>query len=183
MNKALIIVDYSNDFVSDEGALTAGAVAQELDSSIAGLFEDFIENDQYVVIANDLHEENDRFHPETELFPPHHLKASPGREIYGLTGQTYQKYSDHPNVYYTDKRRYSAFVGTEVDLRLRERGIQEVWIAGVVTNICVLHTAISAYNLGYKITVPQSAVASFDQQAHDWALDHIGSHLGGTLFS
>lgn len=181
MTKALIIVDYSKDFVASDGALTAGDPAQAIDSYIAELFETFIEDDQFVVIANDLHEEGDRFHPETKLFPPHNLLDSSGRDIYGLTGKTYNKYQAYPNVFYTDKRRYSAFVGTEVNLRLRERRIAEVWIVGVVTNICILHTAISAYNLGYQITIPVKGVTSFDIDAHDWALDHLKSHLGATI--
>lgn len=41
---------------------------------------------------------------------------------------------------------------------LRERSINQVKIVGVCTDICVLHTAISAYNLGYKISVPAEGV-------------------------
>ncbi|WP_153232382.1 isochorismatase family cysteine hydrolase, partial [Ligilactobacillus salivarius] len=65
------------------------------------------------------------------------------------------------HVYKFNKNRYSSFQNTNLDNYLRERRIDEVWIAGVCTDICVLHTAISAYNLDYHIVIPQAAVATF----------------------
>ena len=58
-----------------------------------------------------------------------------------------------------DKRHYSAFSGTDLDIRLRERGITELCLTGVCTDICVLHTAVDAYNLGYQLMIPERAVA------------------------
>lgn len=181
MKKALIVVDYSKDFVATDGALTAGEPAQVLDTYIADSIKSFIESGDYVAIANDLHTLDDPYHPETKLFPPHNLEGTEGREIYGKTGEAFKYYENHDNLFFTDKRRYSAFAGTEVDLRLRERGINEVWIVGVVTDICILHTAMSAYNLGYKIIIPEAGVASFNQAGHEWALDHFENSLGATV--
>ena len=45
-----------------------------------------------------------------------------------------------------DKRHYSAFSGTDLDIRLRERHVDTVILTGVLTDICVLHTAVDAYN-------------------------------------
>ena len=36
-NEALLIIDYTNDFVDDKGALTCGKPAQELDDAITNL--------------------------------------------------------------------------------------------------------------------------------------------------
>ena len=49
---------------------------------------------------------------------------------------------------------------------------------GVCTNICVLYTAVSARMLNYKVTVLKDAVASFDQEAHDFALKQMKDVLG-----
>ncbi len=49
---------------------------------------------------------------------------------------------------------------------------------GVCTNICVLYTAASARMLNYKVTILKDAVASFDQQAHDFALKQMKDVLG-----
>ncbi|GAI76846.1 unnamed protein product [marine sediment metagenome] len=51
-------------------------------------------------------------------------------------------------------------------------------MVGVCTNICVLYTAVSARMLNYKVTVLKNAVASFDQQAHDFALKQMKDVLG-----
>lgn len=80
-----------------------------------------------------------------------------------------------------DKRHYSAFSGTDLDIRLRERGITELCLTGVCTDICVLHTAVDAYNLGYQLMIPEHAVASFDEQGHEWALRHFKQTLGATI--
>ncbi len=61
-----------------------------------------------------------------------------------------------------DKRHYSAFSGTDLDVRLRERGVDTVVLTGVLSDICVLHTAIDAYNKGYRIEVVSSAILCID---------------------
>ncbi|MEB9897011.1 cysteine hydrolase, partial [Bacillus cereus] len=66
---------------------------------------------------------------------------------------------------------------------LRARGVKEVHLVGVCTDICVLHTAIEAYNLGYRIVVHEDAVASFNADAHRWALEHVRNTLGAQVVS
>ena len=80
-----------------------------------------------------------------------------------------------------DKTRYSAFAGTALDLRLRERRINTVHLVGVCTDICVLHTAVDAYNLNYQIIVHQNAVAALTPAGQTWALDHFAHVLGATV--
>jgi len=181
MKKALLNVDYTNDFVAEDGALTAGRPAQELEEYIVNLTKEFYDNGDYIAFPIDLHDENDSLHPEAELFPPHNLEGSKGRELYGQLEPLYQEIKESQNVEYFDKTRYSAFAGTNLELQLRARGIEEVHIVGVVTDICVIHTAIDAYNKGFKIVVHEKGVASFNQEGHDWALQHIQFTLGGQV--
>ena len=68
-----------------------------------------------------------------------------------------------------------------MELQLRVRKIQEVHIVGVVTDICVIHTAIDAYNKGFDIVVHEKGVASFNQAGHEWALNHVVNTLGGKV--
>lgn len=179
--KALISVDYTNDFVADDGHLTAGKPAQAIEQSIYNLTKQFIERGDMVFFTIDLHDLNDNFHPESKLFPPHNLRGTSGRELYGKLGSYYQKIKDLSNVLWLDKRHYSAFSGTDLDIRLRERGITNLTICGVLTDICVLHTAIDAYNLGYQITISKSAVASLSEEAKIFALNHFKSVLGAKV--
>lgn len=177
--KALIVVDYTNDFVN--GSLPVGEPAVALEETIARLTEQYVTQGDYVVMAVDLHEENDPYHPESKLFPPHNIRDTEGRALFGSLKKIYEQHQDA--IYWMDKTRYSAFCGTDLDVRLRARGIQEVHLIGVCTDICVLHTAVDAYNKGYKITVIEDAVASFNPQGHDWALQHFTGSLGAKVIS
>ena len=175
--KALLVVDYTYDFVV--GKLPCGDPAVAIEQRIAELTEQFVAHDDFVVMAVDIHEENDPYHPETRLFPSHNIKETSGRELYGKLNDVYARHQDQ--IYWMDKTRYSAFCGTDLDMRLRSRGITEVHIVGVCTDICVLHTAIEAYNYGYRIVVHEDAVATFNESAHHWALEHMRNTLGADI--
>ena len=84
------------------------------------------------------------------MFPPHNLRGTSGRDLFGSLQTVYEENKERENVYYIDKTRYSAFAGTDLEIKLRERGITEVHLVGVCTDICVLHTAVDAYNKGFK---------------------------------
>ena len=181
MKKALINIDYTNDFVADDGKLTCGKIAQELEGYIVQITKEFIDKKDYVVFAIDMHLENDEYHPETKLFPPHNIKGTIGRDLYGSLQSLYEWNRNNNNVYYIDKTRYSAFCGTDLDMQLRARGIEELHLVGVCTDICILHTAVDAYNLGYKLVIHESGVQSFNAQGHEWALTHFKTSLGATI--
>lgn len=179
--KALISIDYTNDFIADDGALTTGSVGQQIESEILNLTKSFIQNNQFIVFAIDSHDPSDKYHPENKLFPPHNIIGTFGQQLFGNLHTLYQKHQNSDNIYWMNKRHYSAFCGTVLDLRLRERHITEIHLVGVCTDICILHTAIDAYNLGYKLIIHQNAVASFDPIGHQWALKHFQNTLGATV--
>lgn len=179
--KALINIDYTYDFVADRGALTCGEPGQAIETKIVQLTREFIDNGDYVVFAIDVHDEGDIYHPETKLFPPHNIRGTSGRELFGSLKTLYEENIERENVYYLDKTRYSAFAGTDLEIKLGERGITELHLVGVCTDICVLHTAVDAYNMGFKIIVHKEAVASFNQKGHEWALGHFEQSLGGMV--
>lgn len=181
MRRALLNIDYTHDFVAENGKLTCGKPGQALESYIAKLTEQFIEAGDYVVFAVDAHEEADVFHPESTLFPSHNINGTAGKELYGSLKNIYEENKKRENVYYFDKTRYSAFAGTDLEIKLRERNIQEIHLVGVCTDICILHTAIDAYNKGFSIVVHKQGVASFNQIGHEWALGHFENTLGAVV--
>jgi nicotinamidase-related amidase len=181
MKKALITIDYTVDFVADEGALTCGEPAQEIEGRILQLSEEFKRNGDYVVLAVDTHKKGDVHHPETTRYPPHNIEGTKGIELYGGLLDFHSENQTDPSVYYMKKTLYSAFAGTDLEIRLRQRGIEELHLVGVCTDICVLHTAVDAYNRGFKMVIHQDAVASFDQDGHEWALRHFENSLGAEV--
>lgn len=177
MQEALLIIDYTNDFVDSQGALTCGKPAQGIESNIVDLADQFLKEDKWVILPTDLHFKDNPYHPETKLFPPHNLPNSWGRKFYGKLQDWYDNNKDNEHVIFLDKTRYSAFAGTNLDILLRERNIDTLHLVGVSTDICVLHTAIDAYNRCYNLVVHKDAVASLTDNGQEWALNHFKTCL------
>lgn len=180
-NEALLIIDYTNDFVDSNGALTCGKPAQALEDNIVQLADNFLKQNKWVILPTDLHHKQDPYHPETKLFPPHNLPNTWGRKFYGKLQNWYDKHKDNPYVIFLDKSRYSAFVGTNLDLLLRERSVNRLHLTGVCTDICVLHTAVDAYNKGYDLIIHKNAVSSLSSEGQNWALNHFKTCLNAEL--
>ncbi|ARD46902.1 isochorismatase [Sporosarcina sp. P37] len=181
MNKALLVIDYTVDFVAIDGALTCGEPGIALEEYITNTTEDFVKQQLPVFVINDLHEKNDPYHPESKLFPPHNIRGTEGRRLYGKLQNFCAAHTG--DIIWMDKTRYSAFAGTDLDIQLRARGITEIHLMGVCTDICILHTAVDAYNLGYTIAVHEGGVASFSAAGHDWALSHFQHTLGAAVIT
>ena len=57
----------------------------------------------------------------------------------------------------------SAFIGTALEYRLMEHGIESVVLAGLTTDHCISTTARMAANLGFETFVISDATATFDR--------------------
>lgn len=175
--KALVVIDYTVDFVI--GKLPCGQPGIDIEERITALTQRFVDQGDFVVMAVDMHDESNAHHPENKLFPPHNIRDTEGRNLYGKLKDVYEV--NRERIYWMDKTRYSAFCGTDLELRLRELNVKELHLLGVCTDICVLHTAVDAYNKGYQIFVHEDAVASFNPAGHAWALSHFANTLGAEV--
>ena len=79
------------------------------------------------------------------------------------------------------KNRYSGFFGTGLARMLERLQPDKLIICGVCTDICVLHTTADARNRDYLVEVPSDCVATFDPDAHAWALGHLQKILGASV--
>ena len=174
---SLLVIDYTHDFVV--GALPVGQSAIDIGSTVAKITDFFCEQGDLVIMAVDIHEKDDISHPEATLFPSHNVRGTKGRQLYGPLDDVYGRKKNQ--IVWMDKTRYSAFCGTDLFLKLQQNNTREVHLIGLCTDICVLHTAVEAYNLGYKITVYEDAVASFNTVGHTWALEHFRRVLGASV--
>ncbi len=72
-----------------------------------------------------------------------------------------------------EKTRYSAFVKTDLDARLRELGIVTLIVTGVGTNVCVETTCRDGFMRDYYIVVPNDLAATLSEELHRGALINL----------
>ncbi len=72
-----------------------------------------------------------------------------------------------------EKTRYSAFVKTDLDARLRDMGIVTLVVTGVAANICVETTCRDGFMRDYYIVVPNDLVATMSEELHRCSLMNL----------
>lgn len=173
--RVLLVVDMLNDFAKKNGALYCGSEAAGITVKVTQLVREYISQDEPVIFIMDSHKPDDL---EFTRFPAHCVKHTPGgdliEELESCTG-------DYNKIYKVTKNRYSGFFHTSLEDILREIAPDEVQVTGLCTNICVLYTVEELCNRDYKVIVYRDGVASFDNEAHHWALQQMESVLGAKI--
>ncbi|BDR92744.1 cysteine hydrolase family protein [Vulcanisaeta souniana] len=72
-----------------------------------------------------------------------------------------------------NKNTWSLFVGTNVELLLRNSGRYTVVFTGIATEIGVETSARHAYALGFVPVIVSNAVSSYDREAHERSLANM----------
>jgi nicotinamidase-related amidase len=103
-----------------------------------------------------------RFHVRHDALEPGHPFApgQPGNPIKAIV-------APGPGEPVIAKHVNSAFIGTDLEARLREADITALVIVGLVANYCVESTARMAGNLGFATYVPADATAAYDRPGPD----------------
>lgn len=76
------------------------------------------------------------------------------------------------------KRRYSGFYQTDLELTLRNLGVSQVVICGVLTHVCPYTTAFDAFMRDFCVFYPADATASINRELHVSALRSIAGWCG-----
>jgi len=168
MKYALLIVDMVEEFV--HGKLKVPS-AEKIIPNIKDLKEAAKMAGVPVIYCNDAHRKGD---PELDLWGEHAMEGSEGAKIV-------KDLSPDPDDYVVRKRTYNAFDGTELDRILKNEGVGEVIITGLVTSICCQHTAYGAFSRGYKVTVVEDACTDLDEKAHRNALEYMNRIYGAKI--
>ena len=73
----------------------------------------------------------------------------------------------HPGDELVEKQWASGFHKTDLDERLRERGVDSLVVTGLTTSGCVRATAVDGLQYDYRVVVPREAVGDRNPQAHE----------------
>jgi ureidoacrylate peracid hydrolase len=71
------------------------------------------------------------------------------------------------------KTSSSVFVSTHIDYILRNLGVRQLILSGIVTDQCVESAIRDACDLGYLVTQVTDACATYTQERHDFSLRAI----------
>ena len=79
------------------------------------------------------------------------------------------------------KKRYSAFVGTQLDQLLSCQATDSLVLAGINTHACVRMTAIDAYQRDLDVIIPREAVSSYDREHSDVSLRYMDGKIASVV--
>jgi nicotinamidase-related amidase len=93
-----------------------------------------------------------------------HDSVAPGSTLApGQPGNAFRPgFEPHDGEPVVAKSVNSAFIGTDLDLRLKRLGIRNVVVFGITTDMCVSTTVRTGANLGYDMILVEDACDCFD---------------------
>ena len=94
----------------------------------------------------------------------------------------------HPDILKTggkliNKSQFDAFYGTNFETELRDAGIRQLIITGVMTNLCCETTARSAFVRGLEVVMPVDATATYNLEFHLATLLNLAYIFSAPLMS
>jgi nicotinamidase-related amidase len=132
-----------------------------------------------------------------DAFRRHHLPVvlvnvagrAPGRTEQGpRTSQTFAggwtdflpELDQQPSDIVVTKRSWGAFATTDLERRLKERGVTQVVVTGVATSGGVEATARQAYEQGFNVTLALDAMTDIREEAHAYSIRNVFPRVGET---
>ena len=163
MTRALLIVDFQNDFTP------GGALAVPAGDEIAPRINELAASRTFALVAatRDWHPpDHGSFAAQGGPWPAHCVAGTDGAELHpALELSRIDLIVDKGQDPDTDG--YSAFEDTGLESALRERGVDEITVCGLATDYCVKNTVLDALKADFRVTVDQSAVRGVEVEHGD----------------
>jgi nicotinamidase/pyrazinamidase len=162
---ALLIIDVQNDF------LPGGALAVPRGDEVIGPLNRYIAaftaRGLPVFATRDWHPANHcSFRERGGPWPAHCVQDTPGAAfapaLHLPTAATVISKADTP-----DHEAYSGFAGTKLDVKLFGAGIKRLFIGGLATDYCVLHTVLDALRARYAVFLLRDAICAVNLRPRD----------------
>ncbi len=166
---AVIVIDLANDFVfpggviADAGGAEYQQKARAIVPGLARLLDAARAAGVTVVYATDAHTPED---VELQKWPPHAMKGTHKAEIV-------EAVAPRSGDVVIEKRTYSPFIETDIDVQLRARGIERLYVTGLHTDCCARHTSGDAFQRGYDLVWVTDALQAFTDEAHAQGLEYF----------
>jgi ureidoacrylate peracid hydrolase len=192
-HSALLIVDVQNDFCSMGGAHHREGKDLSMIEKMIPRLSTFIEKARAVgltliYIRGIYYSEGNPY--LTDAFLEQRTRCGDKRHLQfrvcelGTWGADFrEEIKPSPGDLIITKHRYSAFIGTDLDLILRTKKIRTLLVSGVTTDVCVDNTTRVGHMLGYYMVVMKDLCATWSQTLHDGPLAVIDQFYGEVVNS
>ena len=161
MAKALLIIDFQNDFTP------GGALEVPGGDEIAGPVNALAERIGLVFATRDWHPpDHASFETQGGPWPVHCVRGTHGAEFHPAMTRI-----DIDAVVDVGRERedegYSGFEKSDLAQILRDHDVDEVYVCGLATDYCVRASAIDARSEGFDVTVVEDAVRAVEVNEGD----------------
>ncbi len=170
---ALIVVDMIKDNVNTKSHGMMDVAAKGIIPNILELTGVFRSNGGRVVFACDSFMEGDFIFQGR--MKPHAIRGTGG-------DHPIEELEMGPSDLFLPKRRMSSFHKTDLDQTLRTWGVDIVAVCGIVTNVCVLLTALDAIQNDFRSIIVSDASTCYKPEIHEKTLELYGQMPLAPLF-
>ena len=172
MKKVLIVIDMLNGFCDEKGALFIGPEVRKIIPFVASKVQETCNEGGKALFVCDNHRVDD---PEFAQWPPHCVAGSWESKVIPEIPV------DKESSVIIPKTTLSLFYNTNLEETLKESQPEVVEVVGVCTNICVLYGVFELRIRQYSLIAYREGTATFDKDAHDFALKEMGKVLGAKV--
>lgn len=167
-NPGLIVIDLLNEYVSPDGKLYCPNASQIV-ANVNRLTTHARAQSWPVIFINTALDSD-----EDALAERFGLHARRGSWAAQLSDFIEHESSD----LIVTKKYYDSFFETDLDSVLKEHNVATTILCGIHTHVCVLLTAVGAFNRGYSVIVVEDAVTTDNRANHESRLPFFRKHIG-----
>ncbi len=176
----LLVVDVQNDFCHDDGVFgQAGLQMGQIQAAVDNLLP-FIEAARRTRVPVIFVKTHHDAWSNSPAWVARHARRGRRVEIcaIGSWGAEFYRVSPGPEDRVIVKHRYSAFMGTSLEVILRSLGRPTLLLTGATTNVCVESTARDAFMRDYHAVLVEDCVAAPTKEEHESTLHNMRTYFG-----
>lgn len=152
-SKALILVDFEKEWTDKNSDYFVGDISDLVERT--NKLIDFCRKNNYKII-----------------FTTHIEKDSDGAFAKDSKNvEIIDKINKQDSDVFIKKNKISPFYQTDLEKHLK--GIDEIVISGILTNLCVRSLAQDAYDRDFKITLIKDCCRAFDEETHNFTIKDL----------
>jgi nicotinamidase-related amidase len=156
---ALLVIDMQNFFV-DTRSKGLGPISPTVLSNTRRLIQAFRKSGRPIIYTRHVHREDGSDAGILGWWWPDMIVEG------GWDSEIHEEIAPEPSDKVIFKHRYSAFYNTDLEIVLRCKGIEDVVICGVMTNLCCESTAREAYFRDYRVFFLADATGTAHPEMH-----------------